>query len=305
MATYTCTACSRALLRSSSPLLQCTNKATLRQTRRAFSTTTSTTYHASQSLSADVRPESIKKPYPTAGAGAMGLAQKLREKAPLMTETYVAYGATRDLIKECTKPGEYKIPQALVKRGEIPVDENGVHLGEAEGWWYDTLGLKPTFSNWAQITFIHMYMLQVRFRMFPQSHAPVWIQHLTNQAFYAAEDRLVIWHKFNANTLRQKHLKDMFAQWRAVLLSYDEGLMKGDAMLAAAVWRNLLGAKEDVDFEKLAQIVGYMRRELKRLDNATDDEVASGGWTFRGDPGDEAGNVKAPSKLMTRETMKA
>jgi cytochrome b pre-mRNA-processing protein 3 len=72
-----------------------------------------------------------------------GLAQKLREKAPLMTETYVAYGATRDLIKECTKPGEYKIPQALLKRGEIPVDENGVHLGEGEGWWYDSMCWTP------------------------------------------------------------------------------------------------------------------------------------------------------------------
>lgn len=71
-------------------------------------------------------------------SGVTGLAQKLREKAPLMTETYVAYGATRDLIKECTKPGEYKIPQALLKGGEIPVDDNGVHLGEAEGWWYDS-----------------------------------------------------------------------------------------------------------------------------------------------------------------------
>jgi cytochrome b pre-mRNA-processing protein 3 len=164
------------------------------------------------------------------------------------------------------------------------------------------LGLKPTFSNWSQITFLHMYMLQVRFRMFPKTHAPVWIQHLTNQAFYAAEDRLVIWHKFNANTLRQKHLKDMFSQWRAVLLSYDEGLMKGDAMLAAAIWRNLLGSKEDVDFETLAQVVGYMRRELKRLDNATDDEVANGTWTFRGDPGHEASIVKTPSRLMATET---
>ncbi|KAL1796408.1 hypothetical protein ACET3X_004948 [Alternaria dauci] len=303
--TYTCTACSKALLRSSSSLLQRTHGASLRQARRTISTTTPTSHHASQNLSADVRPEAIKKPHPAVASGVTGLAQKLREKAPLMTETYVAYGATRDLIKECTKPGEYKIPQALLKRGEIPVDENGVHLGEGEGWWYDTLGLKPTFSNWAQITFIHMYMLQVRFRMFPQSHAPVWIQHLTNQAFYAAEDRLVIWHKFNANSLRQKHLKDMFSQWRAVLLSYDEGLMKGDAMLAAAVWRNLLGAKEDVDFEKLAQIVGYMRRELKRLDNATDDEVANGTWTFKGSPGDEASLVKAPSRMMATETAKA
>jgi cytochrome b pre-mRNA-processing protein 3 len=144
-----------------------------------------------------------------------------------------------------------------------------------------------------------MYMLQVRFRMFPETHAPVWIQHLTNQAFYAAEDRLVIWHKFNANTLRQKHLKDMFAQWRGVLLSYDEGLVKGDAMLAAAIWRNLMGSREDADFEKLAQIVGYMRREMKRLDNATDAEVADGQWKFKGDPGDEASLVRAPSRLTT------
>ena len=143
-----------------------------------------------------------------------------------------------------------------------------------------------------------MYMLQVRFRMFPQTHAPVWIQHLTNHAFYAAEDRLVVWHKFNANSLRQKHLKDMFSQWRAVLLAYDEGLMKGDAMLASALWRNLLSAGDEVDFEKLAQVVAYMHRELKRLDEATDDEVANGQWQFRGSPGDEATLVKQPSRLM-------
>jgi len=76
-------------------------------------------------------------------------------------------------------------------------------------------------------------------------------------------------------------------------------------MLAAAIWRNLLGAKEDVDFEKLAQIVGYMRRELKRLDSATDDQVADGTWTFRGSPGDEAPVVKAPSRMMAAETSKA
>jgi cytochrome b pre-mRNA-processing protein 3 len=144
-----------------------------------------------------------------------------------------------------------------------------------------------------------MYMLQVRFRMFPKTHAPVWIQHLTNHAFYAAEDHLVVWHKFNANSLRQKHLKDMFSQWRGVLLSYDEGLIKGDAMLAAALWRNLMGSREDVDFEQLAQIVGYMRRELKRLDNASNNDIANGWWKFQGDPGDEANVVKTPSRVMT------
>lgn len=114
----------------------------------------------------------------------------------------------------------------------------------------------------------------------------------------------MVWHKFHANTLRQKHLKDMFSQWRGVLLSYDEGLMKGDAMLAAAIWRNLMGSREDVDFEKLAQIVGYMRRELKRLDNAPDDQVLDGQWRFRGDPGDEAALVKTSSRLMASEAAK-
>ena len=150
--------------------------------------------------------------------------------------------------------------------------------------------------TWAQITFIHMYMLQVRFRMFPDTHAGIWVQHLTNHAFYGAEDRLVIWHKLNSNSLRQKYLKDIVAQWRAVLLSYDEGLYKGDAMLAAAVWRNLFGAKEDVDFQKLAQVVSYMRREIQRLDKASDDDVANGQWKFQGDPGAESDVVAKPAK---------
>ena len=85
-------------------------------------------------------------------------------------------------------------------------------------------------------------------------------------------------------------------------MSYDEGLMKGDAMLASAIWRNLMGAKEDVDFQKLAQIVGYMRKEIKRLENASDEEVVNGAWTFKGDPGDEASLVKQSSKMMQEST---
>jgi cytochrome b pre-mRNA-processing protein 3 len=166
------------------------------------------------------------------------------------------------------------------------------------------LGLTPNFVNWSQITFIHMYMLQVRFRMLPETHAPIWTQHLTNHAFYAAEDRLVVWHQMTQNGIRQRHLKDLFNQWRAVLLSYDEGIYKGDAVLATAIWRNLFAARDDVDFEKLAQVVSYMRRGLMQLVAATDDEVLSGAWKFDTDPGTEEALIKAPSKLAA-EVMKA
>ncbi|KAF1997097.1 hypothetical protein P154DRAFT_441931 [Amniculicola lignicola CBS 123094] len=233
-----------------------------------------------------------------------GIASRLRASAPLMTETYVAFGAAQELMKECSRPGDYSIPQALEKDGEIPVDDKGTHLGTGSGWWHDTLGLTPTFINWTQLTFLHMYMLQVRFRMFPDTHASIWIQHLTNQCFYAAEDRLVIWHKMHSNGLRQRYLKDTFSQWRAVLLSYDEGLIKGDAVLAAAIWRNLLGAKEEVDYEKLAQIVAYMRREIRRLEIAPDDEVAQGGWKFGPSPGQEVSNTAstASEKAIPNKT---
>ncbi|KAF2008573.1 hypothetical protein BU24DRAFT_497780 [Aaosphaeria arxii CBS 175.79] len=295
---YTCRACSRAIFTPSSLYGQAKSiprKNILRnlpQSHRSLSSTASSSYHATSSLSAE------KKPQPKSGGLSAGLAKKLREKAPLMTETYVAYGAAQELLKECAKKGDYQIPQAQEKNGEIPTDETGAHIGIGTGWWYDTLGLQPTFINWAQITFIHMYMLQVRFRMFPSTHAPLWIQHLTNHCFYAAEDRLVVWHNTNSNSLRQKYLKDIFAQWRAVLLSYDEALVKGDAWLAAALWRNLFAGREDVDYVQLAQIVAYMRRELKRLDAATDDEVANGLWKFSGDPSEFAELVKRPSKMM-------
>jgi cytochrome b pre-mRNA-processing protein 3 len=77
----------------------------------------------------------------------------MREKAPLMTETYVAYGATRELVKECTRPGEYKIPQALEKNVEIPTDENGVHLGIGEGWWYESTSPRYRLKDWTWTDF--------------------------------------------------------------------------------------------------------------------------------------------------------
>ncbi|KAF2112666.1 ubiquinol-cytochrome C chaperone-domain-containing protein [Lophiotrema nucula] len=218
---------------------------------------------------------------------------------PLTTETYVAYGATEEMIKECARQADYTVPQAREKNGEIPLDETGAHIGVGDGWWYEDLGLQPTFINWAQITFLHMFMCQVRFRMFPDTHSGIWIQHLTNHMFYAAEDRLVVWHQMTSSSIRQRYLKDNFALWRAVLMSYDEGLVKGDAELAAAIWRNLFAGREEfMDYERLAQIVAYMRREIRRLELASDDEVASGEWKFDRSPGDEAEIVAKPSLKM-------
>lgn len=71
--------------------------------------------------------------------------------------------------------------------------------------------------------------------------------------------------------MRNRYLKDLFLQWRGVLAAYDEGLARGDAVLGAAVWRNLWKGSEvgpdgkEMDWTKVARVVAYMRRVLAEL----------------------------------------
>lgn len=55
-------------------------------------------------------------------------------------------------------------------------------------------------------------------------------------------------------------------------MSYDEGLAKGDAVLAAAVWRNVYKSRKDVDIRHVAAIVSWIRRvawTLNQINDAT------------------------------------
>jgi len=49
------------------------------------------------------------------------------------------------------------------------------------------------------------------------------------------------------------------------MAAYDEGLVKGDAELAGAVWRNLFKGKEEVDWVKVAEVVAFMRKSVRLL----------------------------------------
>lgn len=93
---------------------------------------------------------------------------------------------------------------------------------------------------------------------------------------------MTVYHQMHARGTRNKYLKDLFIQWRGLLAAYDEGLMKGDAVLAAAVWRNVFKAREDIDIKALAMIVSFMRKALKGLDGMTDEQVMSAALKFGG-----------------------
>lgn len=146
---------------------------------------------------------------------------------------------------------------------------------------------------------LHMYLLTVRLRYFPQQYSTLWLQHLHDHFFYEAEHRMTIFHGISARGVRNKYLKDLYDQWRGVTAAYDEGLIRGDAVLAAAVWRNVFKAREDVDWTKVALVVSFMRRGLRALDKAQDRQIVGGLVRFAS-PGTEAAMVGAESEWMKK-----
>jgi cytochrome b pre-mRNA-processing protein 3 len=118
---------------------------------------------------------------------------------------------------------------------------------------------------------LHMYLLLVRFRCMDKASQQAWQDQLVNHFFYQAEAKMELVHDLSSRMIRQQYLKDLFVQWRGLVMAYDEGLVKGDAVLASAVWRNLFKAREDVDVRALAAVVSWMRAGLADLGHMRDE----------------------------------
>jgi cytochrome b pre-mRNA-processing protein 3 len=144
---------------------------------------------------------------------------------------------------------------------------------------------------------LHMYLLSARFRCFPAASAQPWQQHLLDHFFYDAENKMTIEHNMHARGTRNKYLKDIYVQWRGLLAAYDEGLGRGDAALAAAVWRNIFKANPDVNIRVLAQITSYIRKDLSQLDGMQDEKLMMADWKF-GNPEGEKALVNCKSQMM-------
>lgn len=102
-------------------------------------------------------------------------------------------------------------------------------------------------------------------------------------------------HKVDASQ-RKKYLDTYSQIWAGSLLAYDEGLIKGDSVLASAIWRQLFNADESIEPVKIALVTAYVRRELARL-GRMDDKVLARGYIGFGDPVEET-DILMQSPLM-------
>ncbi|KAI1089694.1 ubiquinol-cytochrome C chaperone-domain-containing protein [Rostrohypoxylon terebratum] len=188
-------------------------------------------------------------------------------------EPYRVVQATEDIYKACAAEAVYTISAKDRMAGTIPKTAEGEDLGEGKTMWHAEFGLPPTFSTWSQVTMLHMYLVFARLRNLDREAAQSWQRQFVDHYFFDAEEKMDLVHGINSRTLRHRYLKDLFVQWRGVIAAYDEGVIKGDTVLAAAVWRNIYKAKEDVDVRALATIVSWMRLCLKMLDQIPDESL--------------------------------
>ncbi|TLS28182.1 hypothetical protein PpBr36_00486 [Pyricularia pennisetigena] len=226
-------------------------------------------------------------------------AQEKTRVPGVYNQTYRVYNYANNLYKSLSKQAPYKIDPNQRKKGLVKKAEDGEEIGEGSSPWHTELGLPPTFSTWAQITMMHMYLAVVRYRCLPQDAFEGSQKSLVDAFFYEAEERMDVHHGMSSRSLRQHHLKDLFVAWRGLMLAYDEGIVRGDAVLGAAVWRNLFKGDPDVDVRKVAAVVSYMRASLKRLDQLKDeDALLEMHKAFRTDLKGELQFVDIPAKEL-------
>jgi len=176
--------------------------------------------------------------------------------------------------------------------------------------------LSPTYQTWFQIANLHVWLVRTRYRSLAVSHGKIYDQELVNHFFLDVEDRMrsALNHKAPERIVKG-YMKEMRDQWTGATFSYDLGLVGSDTEMSGAVWRNIFASRgldgkgevigkpgkvgesrpvEDSTAEDpitnanlsdatLAELpfhlyifTAYIRRELRRLEALSDEQVISG-----------------------------
>lgn len=153
-------------------------------------------------------------------------------------------------------------------------------LSDTAKFYYEDLQLPRTFSQWFQITALHVWMMFVRMRAMPRTIGKEYQQKLVDTVFRDMEQRLAYEMRIRSGSIIERYKKDFNLQLRGSVMSYDEGFYLDDATLASALWRNLFAGRQEIDPTHLEQLVHYIRTQLHVLENVSDFDFSRGRFHF-------------------------
>ncbi|OMJ10006.1 Protein CBP3, mitochondrial [Smittium culicis] len=142
-------------------------------------------------------------------------------------------------------------------------------------FWLKQANMNPSFQSWFSITLLYVWLNLTRLRSV--EHSKFYKQQLIDSFFAEAEERIKK-AGINSGKIVNDSLKDLTANYFGCIMSFDEGLITNDAVLAGSVWRNILSNCENA--EVLYLVVLYIRRQLKMLDQLDNNSFILGKYKF-------------------------
>ncbi|CAE6437539.1 unnamed protein product [Rhizoctonia solani] len=172
----------------------------------------------------------------------------------------------------------------------------GERLERETDFLYKECALPPTYQTWFQFTLLHVLILTARLRALPPDASRTYQAELINHFFLDIEHRMrtVLGPKAPERIVKG-YLNEMRDQWRGGGVAFDLGIIDTDATLAGMIWRNLFASRgapppqqdgkekkvlanaQDIELPStLYKFVVYVRRELKRLEGISDEDIKLG-----------------------------
>lgn len=137
----------------------------------------------------------------------------------------------------------------------------------ADGIKYDEMFLKfnlpNTFNSWFLITELHVWMLMVR----TMAEGPdkgqdgKFMRNCIVEAMWSDVNKRAKQLNAGSPGEMRNQIQILSEQFQAALITYDEGLMSDDKVLAGALWRRFFEMKCD-NYEHLEVMVKYVRRQV-------------------------------------------
>lgn len=130
--------------------------------------------------------------------------------------------------------------------------------------FFREMSLPDTFNSWFIVTELHIWMLMVR--AMDEGDDGRFIRNCIVAALWEDTRQKVknigMEHYYTA----REQIHDLSEHFQAALLTYDEGLLGDDKVLASALWRRFF-SKQCYDAEQLEHMVCYVRKQMHQFDN--------------------------------------
>jgi cytochrome b pre-mRNA-processing protein 3 len=162
--------------------------------------------------------------------------------------------------------------------------ETGIYLYEActdhvpVERFFKEFELPDTYYGWFLVTELHVWLLMSR--VMSEGPEGRFLRNQLVEAMWAdSTERLKHLAKIGTKE-KQASLDELMEHFQACILSYDEGLLGSDKVLAGALWR-ILFTYDCKDFRYLETMVRYIRHQNEHLQLLTTEDILLKPLEFR------------------------